>query len=36
MGYVGSYATKAEAQKARAERCRMGGYIERVRTARDA
>lgn len=30
-GFIGAYATREEAHAARRERCRMGGYIVRVR-----
>lgn len=30
-GYVGTYATREQACEARSSKCRMGGYITRVR-----
>ena len=29
-GHIGTYATREEAETARAKKCRMGGYIKRV------
>ena len=29
-GRIGTFATREDAEKARATRCRMGGYITRV------
>ena len=29
-GYIGTFATREEAEKAKATKCRMGGYIKRV------
>jgi len=35
MGYVGTVDTRPEAMTLRAKKCRMGGYIKRVRLAAD-
>lgn len=36
MGYVGTFNTRKDAETARSQRCRMGGYIKRVPSGRVA